>query len=56
MARPKATQEERQARAAANGSKRGAHPEKDCIRDENKLTDESIELQERALLIYKEYV
>ena len=52
----KATQEERQALAAANGYERGQHREKDCIRDDNRLTEPTIRLQEEALAFYKEYV
>jgi hypothetical protein len=54
MAKKKTTPQERQARAAANGYKRGAHREKDSIKDENKHTADTIELQERALTLYRE--
>ncbi|KAI9770979.1 MAG: hypothetical protein M1840_002683 [Geoglossum simile] len=56
MARKKTTLQERQARAAANGYKRGAHREKDSIKDENKHTADTIELQERALTLYREWM
>ncbi len=48
------TTEARKSRAEANGYRRGAHREKDSVKNENKHTDETIELQERALALYKE--
>jgi hypothetical protein len=54
MAKKKTTPQERQARTAANSYKREAHQEKDSIKDENKHTADTIELQERALTLYRE--
>jgi hypothetical protein len=47
---------ERSARAKANGYVKGAHRTTDSTRFENKLTGDSIILQDRALNAYKEYI
>jgi hypothetical protein len=54
MAKEKTTLQERQARAATNGYKRGAYREKNSIKDKNKHTADTIELQKRALTLYRE--
>jgi hypothetical protein len=56
MAKKKLTPQKHQARAAANGYRRGTHREKDSMRDQDEYVDDTIELQERALNIYKTYV